>query len=64
MLGLLGRDLDVQLHTESDLHLALPETAEFLSADLSGDHAAEVHEAETIRRSAEKLDARRARERL
>ncbi|MGH8959250.1 MAG: acetolactate decarboxylase [Acidimicrobiia bacterium] len=51
VLGLVGRDLHVQLHTESDLHLALPETAEFLSADLGGDHAAEVNEAETRRQS-------------
>ncbi|MFZ0014914.1 MAG: acetolactate decarboxylase [Acidimicrobiia bacterium] len=38
VLGLEGRDLHLQVHTESDLHLALPESVEFLTADLSGDH--------------------------
>lgn len=47
VFGCRGRDLRVRLHTESDLHLALPETAEFLTADLGGDHSADLREAET-----------------
>lgn len=51
VLGLTGRDLTLQVHLESDIHLALPETAEFLAADLRGDHQAELTQAETERRS-------------
>lgn len=47
VLGLRGSRLTVSLHTESDLHLALPETAEFLTADLAGDHQSELDEAES-----------------
>jgi acetolactate decarboxylase len=47
VLGLRARELSVRLQTESDLHLALPETAEFLTADLSGDHREELRRAET-----------------
>lgn len=47
VFGCRGRDLRVRLHTESDLHLALPETAEFLTADLGGDHSADLRQAET-----------------
>ena len=43
----LASGLSARLHTESDLHLALPETAEFVSADLGGDHSAALSEAET-----------------
>jgi acetolactate decarboxylase len=39
--------LDVGIHVESELHLAIPETAEFLAADLSGDHREALHQAET-----------------
>lgn len=42
----------ISLHTESDLHLALPETRDFLAADLSGDHDRELEKVETERRSA------------
>lgn len=37
----------VQLQTESDVHLAMPETAEFLAADLTGDHHNALRAAET-----------------
>ena len=47
VLGLRGRELDLEIHTERDLHLALPETAEFLAADLRGEHAEELAKAET-----------------
>lgn len=40
----------IRLHTESDLHLALPGTADFLAADLSGDHDRELEEVETEHR--------------
>jgi len=46
-----GHGLSVSLHTESVLHLALPGTADFLSADLSGDHRAELSLSETEHRS-------------
>jgi acetolactate decarboxylase len=51
VLGCRTAGLVVRIHNESDLHLALPETAEFLSADLRGDHSAALHEAETKRTS-------------
>jgi acetolactate decarboxylase len=49
VLGLRGSGLTVRLHTESDLHLALPETVEFLTADLAGDHQPELDKAESER---------------
>jgi hypothetical protein len=36
------------VHIESALHVAIPETEEFLAADLSGDHQQALHEAETM----------------
>jgi len=39
--------LDVGIHVESELHIAIPETEEFLAADLSGDHQEALHQAET-----------------
>ena len=43
----LFRDsLTVELQRESDLQLVLPETADFLEADLSGDPAAALAKAE------------------
>lgn len=47
VLGLRSSELSVDLQTESDLHLALPETVEFLTADLAGDHREELSKAET-----------------
>lgn len=50
VLGLRADRGRVRLHTESDVHLALPETEEFLTADLAGDHLDALRAAETERR--------------
>lgn len=47
VLDMRAHDLRIRVHTESDLHLSLPETEEFLTADLRGDHATELSQAET-----------------
>jgi acetolactate decarboxylase len=47
VLDLAVKDLDLTIHIESDLHIALPESAAFLTADLSGDHSEELEVAET-----------------
>jgi acetolactate decarboxylase len=39
--------LEIGIHHESELHVAIPETEEFLAADLSGDHQEALHQAET-----------------
>lgn len=52
VLGLEAAHAHVGLHTESDLHLALPEVGDFLAADLSGDHATDLRTVELERRSA------------
>lgn len=49
VLGMRGQGLTIRIHTETDLHLSLPETEEFLAADLRGDFAAELDTAETAR---------------
>ena len=46
-----GRDLALALHLEADLHLALPENAAFLQADLSGNPEAALAVAEHARRA-------------
>ena len=46
VLELRAAQLSVGLHRESQLHLVLPETADFLNADLSGDPAAALAQAE------------------
>ena len=46
VLELQSRELSLELHRESHLQLVLPETAEFLKADLSGDPAAALARAE------------------
>jgi acetolactate decarboxylase len=46
LLELAAESLQLGLHTESNLHLALPETAAFLAADLSGDPSAALATAE------------------
>lgn len=51
VLGLKTGRCQIGLHTESDLHLALPGTAEFLAADLSGDHEGELRTVESERHS-------------
>ena len=50
VLGASGRDLALALHLEADLHLALPENAAFLQADLSGNPEAALAVAEHARR--------------
>lgn len=40
LLELAAESLQLEMHTESNLHLALPETAAFLAADLSADPSA------------------------
>ena len=47
VLGIEAGQLEVGIHIESELHVAIPETEEFLAADLSGDHQAALHQAET-----------------
>lgn len=47
VLDLRASDIAFRLQLESELHLAIPETAEFLSADLSGEHEEALEEAET-----------------
>ena len=51
VLDLSAVSLVAMLHTESDIHLALPETAEFFEANLSGDtsHDLGVAEGSTVR---------------
>jgi len=46
VLDLQAQTLHVDLHTQDHLHLALPDTAGFLAADLSGDPSAALAEAE------------------
>jgi acetolactate decarboxylase len=47
LLGMEAGPLEVGVHVESELHVAIPETEEFLAADLSGDHEEALHRAET-----------------
>lgn len=47
VLDLAAEHLVVEIQTESSLHLAMPDTAEFRKADLSGDHRAAIEQAET-----------------
>jgi acetolactate decarboxylase len=47
VLDLVGGPLHVGMQVESGLHLAIPETAAFLAADLSGEHGSEIEAAET-----------------
>jgi acetolactate decarboxylase len=51
VLDLRAASLAVQLQTESDVHLAMPETAEFLTADLTGEHRDALDAAETTSHS-------------
>ena len=46
ILDLQASDLSVSLHMDNDLHLALPETPSFLTADLQGDPAEALAKAE------------------
>ena len=47
LLDLKATALEVEFDFQSNLRLALPETKEFLMADLSGDPTAALEEAET-----------------
>ena len=47
VLDLSARRLTLELHLESNLHLALPETPAFLAADLSHDPGAALAKAES-----------------
>jgi len=47
VLDMDAGSLDIGIHVESELHIAIPETEEFLAADLSGDHQEALHQAET-----------------
>ena len=46
VLDLKARELKVDLHNENQVTIVLPETAEFLKADLNGDPAAALEKAE------------------
>ncbi|MFM8774929.1 MAG: acetolactate decarboxylase [Actinomycetota bacterium] len=46
VLDLAARDLPVEVHQVTDLHLAIPETREFLAADLGGDTTEALNKAE------------------
>ena len=46
VFDLSAKRLSVEMHRVSDLHLALPETAEFLRAQLSGDASATLNQTE------------------
>ena len=46
VLDLSARDLPVEVHQVTDLHLAIPETREFLAADLGGDTTEALNKAE------------------
>jgi acetolactate decarboxylase len=47
VLDVRAHDLTIEVHAERDIHLSLPETEEFLTADLRGEHRAELDQAET-----------------
>lgn len=47
VLDLSAKGLDVGVQFESELHLVMPDTPEFLQADLTGQHSAALHRAET-----------------
>lgn len=48
VLELRAEELSVAMQLQSEIHLAIPETEEFLTADLSGDHRDALHEAESV----------------
>jgi acetolactate decarboxylase len=47
VLDVKSGSLNVQMQLESEVHLAIPETEDFLTADLGGDHRRELEVAET-----------------
>lgn len=50
VLGCSGGDLSVEVQRESDLHVAFPETEDFLKADLRRDPAADLARAEGVKK--------------
>jgi acetolactate decarboxylase len=50
LLQCSGRDLRLQIQREGDYHIALPETADFLKADLRRDPTADLTRAEGERK--------------
>lgn len=48
VLDVEATGLSAEIQVETDVHLAIPETEQFLSADLRGDHRRELSEAETL----------------
>lgn len=50
VLDLAAARLDVGVQTETSIHIVIPNSSEFSSADLSGDHREAIAEAETRRR--------------
>lgn len=53
VLGLSASRLVVEVHEVNDVHLAIPETEEFLVADLNGDQDSELAVAEHTRRGSD-----------
>lgn len=49
VLNVAAGDLKCELHRVNDLHLAIPETTEFLSAELNADNAEAIRRAELAR---------------
>lgn len=51
VLEMEAHGITIGIHSERDLHISLPESAEFLAADLRGDYARELDQAETGHRT-------------
>ena len=49
LLDIKAKDLKLALHLETEFHMAIPETKDFLKADLRGDPTADLNLAEKIR---------------
>jgi acetolactate decarboxylase len=50
VFDLVGKKLQVGMHVETDIHLAIPEAQQFLTADLSADNRAALERAEKKKR--------------
>jgi acetolactate decarboxylase len=50
VLDCSGRNLEMQMETLTEFHVSLPESEEFLKADLSKDPSAELSSAEGIQK--------------
>lgn len=51
VMNLRARNLTAALHFETDIHMAIPETEEFLKADLQGDPSRDLEIAEKVTKS-------------